>query len=424
MSIHVKSYAETVSVTTTFVEGDQFGATFAANLNTNTVELENGINNIRGLVAGTIPSSGQILKNTIGADNMADEAHPATRLCENFREYVEDGLTIPTDTDLTVTIAAGTAYPECYRVDKTSGTEHTFTSGVDTYVDIDTSGDFQYSEVALGATAPAIATNSVRIAKVSTDGGTVNTVTDLRTLTLFDTGEGESLQGMRLNWTSNDQVTIDSGYARDDGAAGTNYTIETTVSTTIDIDDSGLSGLDSGSKAASTWYAVYAIGAKDDSQTEGFIFSTDFTNVSFPTNYDIQRRIGAVYVDADIRIASFDQAGQDFFFREGQIDVDEGTATTSTSFTATVPSTAHGAFVGAIQGSTGATDNEVFVSPVSLELNTTKVMGPGMMFAGNTDDPTFTASGFVPIDTAQTLYYDLDTADNIDIVTLGFRDDI
>lgn len=54
-----------------------------------------------------------------------------------------------------------------------------FTASKDTYVDIGTTGSPTYNEVANGATAPSVGTNSVRVAKVVTNGSAITSVTNI-----------------------------------------------------------------------------------------------------------------------------------------------------------------------------------------------------------------------------------------------------
>lgn len=64
------------------------------------------------------------------------------------------------------------------RYKKISVANKTYTASKDTYVDIDTSGNVTYTEVANGATSGfTLAANSIRLAKVVTSGATITSVT-------------------------------------------------------------------------------------------------------------------------------------------------------------------------------------------------------------------------------------------------------
>ncbi|MEA3344322.1 MAG: hypothetical protein U9Q16_01400, partial [Patescibacteria group bacterium] len=94
---------------------------------------------------------------------------------------VINGLTIPTSDTLTSTISAGLLYVNDTRIDFVD-TPKDFTESVDTYVDIEITGVVVYTEVAVGAGAPALSAPNQRIAVVTTDATTVTTVVDLRTV--------------------------------------------------------------------------------------------------------------------------------------------------------------------------------------------------------------------------------------------------
>lgn len=100
-----------------------------------------------------------------------------------FSDYVVTGLLPATSANLISDISAGHAYVTGVRVNKTA-TSKTYTASVDTYVDVNSAGTYTFPEVALGATAPAVTADSIRLAKVVTDADNITGVTDLRKLTL------------------------------------------------------------------------------------------------------------------------------------------------------------------------------------------------------------------------------------------------
>lgn len=85
----------------------------------------------------------------------------------------------PTSTSLVSTITACVAYVEGVRV-SVAATAKTFTASKDTYVDLDTDGEYQYSEVANGATEPSWADNAIRMCKVVTGAAAITSVVDFR----------------------------------------------------------------------------------------------------------------------------------------------------------------------------------------------------------------------------------------------------
>lgn len=84
-----------------------------------------------------------------------------------------------TSGSLTTTLPANTAYVSGVRVDKAS-LSRAFTASKDTYVDLSSAGVYAYTEVTVGAAAPTLAANHMRMWMVRTGASTITTVTDLR----------------------------------------------------------------------------------------------------------------------------------------------------------------------------------------------------------------------------------------------------
>lgn len=180
---------------------------FSSNAYANTIVLDpisadstisaysNNFTKISNLVNGNIEGStdsgasvSNVKADSIFEINMGDDANPRLRDSEllnitydtttSQNSYVYTGCTPATDSDLTSDISACTAYVNGYRVVK-SATSQTYTASRDTYVDLSQTGTYTLSAVVNGATAPSVAANSARLAKVVTDGTTITTVTDL-----------------------------------------------------------------------------------------------------------------------------------------------------------------------------------------------------------------------------------------------------
>ncbi len=129
-----------------------------------------------------------------------------------FDEVTISGMTAPTSVDLIHIIAAGIAFINNKRV-VTSDTSHTYTASKDTYVDVDDAGTFTFIEVANGADAPALTTNSIRIMKVVTDVDNITGVTDLRPLDL----RIDKLLGRKMDVPSGVTATLVAGGSLVDG---------------------------------------------------------------------------------------------------------------------------------------------------------------------------------------------------------------
>lgn len=88
-------------------------------------------------------------------------------------------------------------------------------------------------------------------------------------------------------------------------------------------------GLDTGSKANSTWYHVWLIG-RVDTHVVDVLFSTSVSAPTMPTNYTKKRRIGAIRTDSSGNLIPFLQYGDDFWWKSPPfLDIDDATLTTT-----------------------------------------------------------------------------------------------
>lgn len=94
-------------------------------------------------------------------------------------------------------------------------------------------------------------------------------------------------------------------------------------------------GLDTGSKANSTLYAVWLI-KRSDTGVVDVLFSTSFTAPTMPSNYDYKRLIGAIRTTSGGVIEPFTQSGDEFYFHDWAIDFTDATITASTFETGAV----------------------------------------------------------------------------------------
>jgi hypothetical protein len=89
-------------------------------------------------------------------------------------------------------------------------------------------------------------------------------------------------------------------------------------------DDAGcLDGTESvgGTPDADTWYHVYSI-RRSDTNVRDILCSENASAPTLPTNYDQQRRIGAVLTDGSANILGFSQVGDEFLWDAPMQDVD------------------------------------------------------------------------------------------------------
>lgn len=163
--------------------------------------IVNAINNFDG---------GNIKYGSISADQLNADTNPHNRWNEAFNDFVYTGLLPVTSASLTTSTSAGIAYIEGIRLEK-EATNHTYDASQWTFVDISKNGTFTYSPVAIKGATPAIATSSIRLARVSTDGTTVFTVRDDRVLAISLAIEDQYRNGLSISVISPDTLTISPG---------------------------------------------------------------------------------------------------------------------------------------------------------------------------------------------------------------------
>jgi hypothetical protein len=83
----------------------------------------------------------------------------------------------------------------------------------------------------------------------------------------------------------------------------------------------GEGGLDTGSKANSTWYHVFLI-KRVDTDVVDALFSLSAASPTMPANYTLKRRIGSILTDSSGDIVLFSQNGDEFLWSEAVLDVD------------------------------------------------------------------------------------------------------
>jgi len=97
-------------------------------------------------------------------------------------------------------------------------------------------------------------------------------------------------------------TTGEDSYVR---AMTNDFTMKWNGLLTADITVSGAGGLDTGSEAPNTWYAVYVIGDTTGVNTPKALLSASFTSPTLPAGYDKSRRIFAVRNDGSSNIRKF-----------------------------------------------------------------------------------------------------------------------
>ncbi len=311
--------ANTISFDQLSVSTDLTATVYNTNLNTAYNKINSNIDTTN------------ILDDTLDETDMGDNINPRIRTAEGAScQFVYTGLlTTTTSGTLTGSVPSGTAYPLGYRCNKTSSTAKTFTASKWTFVDLDSSCNFQYSEVAIAAATPAVAANSIRISRVSTDGTQIGAVQDLRTTSCssgsfsgltstaneanlddmlkngapmikrWDTTNQGFQQGLQISWDSGTVFRVKAGSVYVNGKYRSIST-DVTATTTTDDPSNGVSGIVSGSVAASTKYNIYAVADQDAVKTWSISYGTSASGLS---NY---RQIGTITTDAGTLFSSRD----------------------------------------------------------------------------------------------------------------------
>lgn len=176
------------------------------------------INSFKSTVIDAINNAdgGNLIDGTVTATKLDANANPVNRWNEAFEDWVYTGLLPPTTSGtLTSTTTAGTAYIDGERVVK-DATAHTYSATKWTYVDLSSNGTYTYVETAVDIAEPATTTDSIRLARVVTDGTEVTSVRDDRvTAATLGTSEDFYIKGFEITMDAAfDVVTIDAGFLR------------------------------------------------------------------------------------------------------------------------------------------------------------------------------------------------------------------
>lgn len=116
------------------------------------------------------------------------------------------------------------------------------------------------------------------------------------------------LYGMNLSWLTVSTISVAAGGVRD---SSNTIDMQNSSAETLNILAAGYNGLDTSAVAASSFYAVYAIGDSTQNNPNGYIFSLSFAQPVLPFGYDSYFRIGAVLTDSSKNILNFWQYGSD-----------------------------------------------------------------------------------------------------------------
>lgn len=152
--------------------------------------------------------------------------------------------------------------------------------------------------------------------------------------------------GMHLTWISTTSIHITAGQCSDSknisdinigNYLGHGNSAQTeNSSTTLNAATNGVNGLDIGSLANNTWYAVYVIADLYGTHLPATLLSTSAVLPILPEGYQVFRRVGWVRTDGSAQIIRFWQSGSEwreyYQWNTPILVLDAGTATTYTAF--------------------------------------------------------------------------------------------
>ena len=238
-----------------------------------------------------------------------------------------------------------------------------------------------------------------QIVTVIYDGTAFHLMAAPRALPLRDAARGLVVRNNAAN--PNHQVDISADEIILQDAAGNPMRV-LSLNTTADITASGAGGLDTGSEAVSTWYHLWVIARADGAKS--VIFSTSATAPTLPAGYTHKAYTGTWYNGADGHLKAAYQKGTRVVLGELRAEVSGGTATSYTSFAILVPSTAriwHGHIAVYANNGIGC----AFVATDGGGLGSMPLTG-----YDTSDGTAFQVANHCVIQTAQTLYYRIQTS--------------
>lgn len=210
------------------------------------------------------------------------------------------------------------------------------------YVDASVNGNLQKIDanvVNKNGTVPFVA-EQIGVDPVNPQGlVTKHYLEDLISKISFPTADTSNMPTMANNAiTPNTQIDFSSGVCYD--LTTHNKITNTAMTKKLDatfVEGTGNGGLDTGSKANSTWYHCFTISKVDG--TSDFLFSTSVTSPTMPSGFVNKRRVGSIKTNESGNIIAFVQNNDCFLYITPIIDLSSSTLPTSnaTSYTLSIP---------------------------------------------------------------------------------------
>lgn len=252
------------------------------------------------------------------------------------------------------------------------------------------------------------------------------------------------IYGLQMSYTSTSTITVQAGRVRDqfnvnDIVVGyapnvaASQTGEATVppypapvATVVSTAFNGAGGLDTGTVAASTFYAVWAIGDSFNNNPGSIILSLSSVVPQYPMGYNTSRRIGYILTDGSKNILKFWQFGNGDM-RDMWYDVGIAAPTTagSTSYAAialgaSVPPIKTEVFLQVAYTANSATDIASFIPFGSTATNGIQIFGYGVAAEQQGMLTIITELNTTPAPAFQ--YKTTSASDTLVLTVAGYRD--
>lgn len=230
------------------------------------------------------------------------------------------------------------------------------------------------------------------------------------------------VDGLAVSWASNTTLSVALGRARNSTDVND---IILDAAVTINAAVNGLNGLDTGSLAASTMYAVYVVGSSLGAVDPGAMISlASSSSPLLPTNCDMYRRIGWALTDGSSHFLLFYQYGSDktrqYYYDVGISELSGGAATSFTAIdlATSVPPIATNVIMDILFTPDGATEVAEFLPFGSSASNGIVRFGCGVAAAqqGSITVPCQLGSGVPKV------LYKVASGDTLTLLTVGYYD--
>lgn len=242
------------------------------------------------------------------------------------------------------------------------------------------------------------------------------------------------IDGGKLSFVSTSSVKIGTtGQASSVRNSPDTFDIEWSGELTAAITSSGAGGLDTGTEASNTWYAVHVIGDTAGLNAPAALLSLSATGPTLPAGYDVFRRLGWVRNDPSSNFLEFIQKWNGRTRRIWYLELGgstlriltNGNATSFTSVSAATliaPTSSNAIFSVAFEtGSGGMANNGVWIRPTGSTL--TNPVWRNLV--GVVSSEKMRTQSEIPTDTSQSIDYKVADSNNaVTIYVAGFDDEL